>query len=61
MMTAREVTKLVEGYIGITDGYLNGFSYNIHDGFYIQYCDIEVDVADVRDVWNYALDVHQNT
>jgi hypothetical protein len=34
-MTPREINKLVEGYIGTNGGYLNHFSYSIHDKFYI--------------------------
>jgi len=48
MMTAREVDKLVEGYVGTDSGYLNGFSYSKHDDFYLRYCDLDVDVAGYR-------------
>ncbi|HEV2490129.1 MAG TPA: abortive infection family protein [Candidatus Acidoferrales bacterium] len=48
MMTQREIDKLVEGYIGSNGGYLNYFSYNIHESFYYKYCDLEVDVPSYR-------------
>lgn len=47
-MTQREIYQLVEGYIGTHSGYLNGFSYSIHDGFYLRYCDLDIDVASYR-------------
>src|SRR6185437_496738 len=48
MMTQREIEQLVEGYIGTNGGYLNHFSYSIHDSFYFRYCDLTVDVATYR-------------
>ena len=48
MMTMREIHKLVEDYIGTHNGYLNGFSYRIHDNFYPRYCDLDIDVAAYR-------------
>jgi hypothetical protein len=48
MMTPREIERLVHGYIGTNMGYLNGFSYSIHDAFYNRYCDLEIDVAAYR-------------
>jgi len=48
MMTQREIYRLVEDYIGTNGGYLNGFSYSIHDAFYHRYCDLDVDVAAYR-------------
>lgn len=47
-MSPREINKLVEGYIGTSGGYLNHFSYSIHDRFYSTYCDLDVDVASYR-------------
>lgn len=47
-MSPREVNKLVEGYIGTNGGYLNHFSYSIHDRFYFTYCDLDVDVPSYR-------------
>lgn len=47
-MTPREIDKLVEGYIGTNAGYLNAFSYKIHDFFYHRYCDLDIDVAAYR-------------
>jgi hypothetical protein len=48
MMTMREIHKLVEDYIGTHNGYLNGFSYRIHDTFYPRYCDLDIDVQAYR-------------
>jgi hypothetical protein len=48
MMTGREINKLVEDYIGTNSGYLNGFSYSIHNTFYHRYCDLDVDVQAYR-------------
>lgn len=47
-MRPRDIQKLVEDYIGTSSGYLNQFSYSIHDRFYHQYCDLDVDVASYR-------------
>jgi hypothetical protein len=48
MMNTSEINDLVEGYIGSDAGYLNGFSYRIHDSFYQEYCGLDVDVAAYR-------------
>jgi hypothetical protein len=48
MMTMREINSLVEDYIGTNAGYLNSFSYRIHDAFYHRYCDLDVDVPAYR-------------
>jgi hypothetical protein len=48
MMSLREINNLVEGYIGTNAGYLNNFSYSIHDTFYQIYCGLDVDVAAYR-------------
>jgi hypothetical protein len=48
MMTSQEINRLVGEYIGTSSGYLNGFSYSIHDSFYRRYCGIEIDVASYR-------------
>ena len=47
-MTQREIIKLVEDYIGTNGGYLNRFSYSIHDTFSHRYCDLDVDVPAYR-------------
>lgn len=47
-MTQREIIKLVEDYIGTSGGYLNGFSYSIHDTFYPHWCDLDVDASAYR-------------
>ena len=47
-MKQREIIKLVEDYIGTNGGYLNSFSYGIHDAFYHRWCDLDVDVPSYR-------------
>ena len=47
-MTSREIHKLVEEYIGTGGGYLNQFSYSVHDEFYLRHCDLDVDVQAYR-------------
>ncbi len=48
MMSPREINNLVEGYIGTNAGYLNDFSYSIHDAFYQIYCGLDINVAAYR-------------
>jgi hypothetical protein len=48
MMNPREISKLVEDYIGTNSGYLNGFSYSIHETFYPRYCDLDINVEPYR-------------
>ena len=48
MMTQREIIKLVEDYIGTNGGYLNRFSYSIHDAFYLHWCDLDIDASAYR-------------
>jgi hypothetical protein len=47
-MTSRERRILVDDYIGVSGGYLAGFSYNDHESFYHRYCDLDFDVAELR-------------
>jgi hypothetical protein len=54
-MTSREINKLVLDYIGTNNGYLNGFSYGIHDRFYHRYCDVDVDVQSYRNRYGTTL------
>ncbi|MFM6354935.1 MAG: hypothetical protein ACKPH7_30180 [Planktothrix sp.] len=46
MLKQSEIYRLVNDYIGVSKGYLNGFSYRTHYEFYPYYCDLEIDVAD---------------
>jgi hypothetical protein len=44
-MTDREITRLVNRYIGVSSGYLGlpePFSYRTHGDFYSEYCDLHV-------------------
>jgi len=50
MMSLREINLLVESYIGTTsDGYLNHFSYSIHERFYPLHCRLDIDVPAYRE------------
>ncbi|MHC5737493.1 toll/interleukin-1 receptor domain-containing protein [Nostoc sp.] len=42
-LTKQEVTKIVNTYIGVFDGYLGNFSYRTHIDFYPEYCDLGID------------------
>lgn len=42
-LTRPEVFSLVNGYIGVSDGYLGDFSYRTHKEFYLAYCDVDID------------------
>lgn len=42
-MTRREIIRLVNNYIGVTDGYLGDFSYRTHENFYPEFCEVDID------------------
>ena len=42
-MTRRDIKKLVNRYIGVSDGYLGDFNYRTHADFYVEYCDLDID------------------
>ena len=42
-MSSKEIAKVVNRYIGVSDGYLGDFSYASHRSFYPEYCDLDVD------------------
>ena len=46
MLKQSEIYRLVNDYIGVSEGYLNGFSYRTHSEFYPYYCDLDINVAD---------------
>lgn len=46
MLKQSEIYRLVNDYIGVSGGYLNGFSYRTHYEFYPYYCDLPINVAD---------------
>ena len=48
MMSLREINLLVESYIGTASGYLNSFSYSIHERFYPIHCGLDIDVPAYR-------------
>jgi hypothetical protein len=37
------IIKVVNRYIGVSEGYLGDFSYRTHADFYIEYCDLDID------------------
>lgn len=41
-----EVIRLVNTYVGVSDGYLADFSYRSHAEFYPEFCDVDVSPAD---------------
>jgi hypothetical protein len=44
-LTKGEIIRLVNGYIGVSGGYLGDFSYRTHSEFYPEYCQLDVDPA----------------
>ncbi len=42
MLTRPEIFTIVNGYIGVSGGYLGDFSYRTHEEFYPYYCDIDI-------------------
>ena len=44
-LTRREVQRLVYSWIGVEGGYLGTFSYNSHDRFWLENCDLPVDTS----------------
>jgi hypothetical protein len=48
-MSSREISRLVEVYIGTNGGYLNNFTYAKHDKFYPLYCDLDIDASSYRE------------
>lgn len=50
-MTRREMDLLVYKYLGVDGGYLCWFSYNEHEKFYSQYCNLAIDVAAKRQTY----------
>lgn len=47
-LSKREIVILVNRYIGVSGGYLGDFSYRTHAEFYIEYCDLDIDVRAKR-------------
>ena len=41
-LTDREITRIVNRYIGVSGGYLGDFSYRTHADFYPEYCDMDI-------------------
>ena len=46
MLKQPEINRLVNDCIGVSKGYLNGFTYKFLSDFYPDYCDLEINVDD---------------
>lgn len=44
-LTKGEIIRLVNGYIGVSGGYLGDFSYRTHSEFYPEFCELDIDPA----------------
>ncbi|MFA6090009.1 MAG: abortive infection family protein [Candidatus Woesearchaeota archaeon] len=44
MLSNIDITRIVNGYIGVKDGYLGDFSYKTHKEFYPMYCNLDIDL-----------------
>ena len=42
-LSRSEIARLVNQYIGVSDGYLGNFSYRTHADFYHDYCGLDID------------------
>lgn len=42
-ITRRDISFVVNRYIGVSDGYLGDFSYRLHAEFYGEYCELGID------------------
>lgn len=52
-LSGPEAHMVINGYIGVSGGYLGGddqsrFTYRSHEAFYADFCDLHIDVADLR-------------
>jgi hypothetical protein len=47
-LTRPEIYRVVNDYIGVSQGYLGYFSYRSHEEFYPYYCDLDIDVQRYR-------------
>lgn len=45
MLTNQEIYKIVNGYIGVSGGYLGDFSYRTHREFYPEFCNLDIDTS----------------
>jgi len=48
MLTSIEIYKVVNGYIGVDEGYLIGFSYQTHQEFYPGFCELNIDPLEIK-------------
>jgi hypothetical protein len=46
VLTRPEIYRVVNGYIGVSGGYLGDFSYRTHQEFYPYYCGLDIDPQD---------------
>ncbi len=47
MLRKSEIYRIVNDYIGVSNGYLGDFSYKTHREFYPYYCDLDINVDDL--------------
>jgi hypothetical protein len=47
-LTKGEIVRVVNGYIGVSGGYLGDFSYRTHADFYPEYCDLDIDPSEYQ-------------
>ncbi|WP_156815665.1 hypothetical protein [Pseudanabaena sp. PCC 6802] len=47
-LTSPEIMKVVNRYIGVSDGYLGDFSYRSHAEFYPEYCELDIDPSQLQ-------------
>lgn len=48
MLTKSEIYRLVNDYIGVSDGYLGDFSYRSHAEFYPHYCNLDINPLEIE-------------
>lgn len=48
MLTRPEIYRLVNDYIGVSDGYLVDFSCSKLEEFYLYYCDLDINIDDYK-------------
>ncbi len=45
-LTGGEVLRIVNKYVGVSQGYLGDFRYRTHAEFYLEYCNLDIDPND---------------
>jgi hypothetical protein len=47
-ISRKEIFRLVNGYIGVSGGYLGDFSYRTHEEFYPEFCDLDINPSEIE-------------